>query len=165
MALTMSPDLYRILEQNLMRQGMGMIGGRRKKGSRCPKGQRKKKVSFKACRKGKGILLGGCECCMGQGCANCMNMSGGRKRNKWVSCLRKYHNVPKCRAQKKLGYPVSRTSSVKRRAPAKRKISPQAKKALSDYNQILKVLRKDNPNGNYKMLQKEASSIYQSGQY
>lgn len=157
----MSPHLYRLLNQNL---GMGILGGRRKKGAKCPKGTKMKKVSFKACRKGKGVLLGGCECCMGQGCMNCMGMSGmgilgGRKRNNWVACLKKLHNVKKCKSQKMKGYPV-----LKRKSPSKAKRKHMSQ-GLSDYQMILRELRQENPTADYRMLQKDASKIYQSGQY
>lgn len=165
-ALTMSPHLLALFKQNLMNQsmGMGILGGRRKKGSKCPKGTRKRKVSFSACRKGKGIILGGCECCMGQGCSNCMGMGmlGGRKRNDWISCLKKLHSRKKCQSQRKKGYPVlMKKSKSKKRVGAKKKLSP----GLKDFQQILKELRRNNPGVNFRSLQKEASNIYQSGNY
>lgn len=162
MALTMSPALMKKFVQNLRSQGRGILGGAKKTKKKCPKGSKVKKVSFKACKKGKGIVLGGCECCMGEGCMNCMGsgMIGGKKRNAWVSCLKKLHNVKKCQSQKKRGYPVLKR---KTKPKPKKKVNPKAKKALSAYQRILNDVRMDNPSMPFRMAQKKASELYHSG--
>jgi hypothetical protein len=187
MSLILSPPLLARLKQMLMTQGRGILGGRRAKSAPCPKGTKLKSVKFKACKKGKGVILGGCECCMGQGCMNCIGrgvLGGygtkkGAMKNKYIQCLKKSHDKATCLAISRHKALLKKRKSMKPKLKSamKKKGSKKAKKKVSfkvskgknpipsKYRQILKKLVDANKRSSrpveYKMLQKKASQMYQ----
>lgn len=179
MSLTMSPHLLALLKQKIAMQGtgmngMGILGGRRKVSSKkCPRGQTMKKVSFKACRKGKGIVLGGCQCCMGSGCMNCCGKGVIGGANRWIQCLRRMKKQGvkypksrawKCRSLSKKGYPGFRKGTMKRKT-SKKSSKKKHKGPPTAYKKILGDVLMDYEPGeiSYRQAQKIASHLYKTG--